>query len=151
MYLVWTTLKTNNQRTHKDSESGRFNWDNPVKQKDHQSWVTLVLEQFDAKKANGQFGTKIRKRTIWHGKIWRQEGKQTIWHHDKKMDNLAPIKWNRHFGAKKITQKSICIGCIKCVVFNECIILTDQMFSLSRISQQLTSWDNHTSYYYLGL
>ena len=36
MYLVWTTLKTNNQRTHKDSESGRFNWDNPVKQKDHQ-------------------------------------------------------------------------------------------------------------------
>ena len=100
-------------------------------------------------------------RTIWHPDnlapdsfslwqlkpiIWHQEGKRTIWHHDKKMHNLAPIKWNRHFGTKQITQKSICIGCIKCVVFNECIILTDQMFSLSRISQHLTSWDNNTSY-----
>ena len=29
-------------------------------------------EQFGTKKANGQFGTKIRKYTIWHRTIWHQ-------------------------------------------------------------------------------
>ena len=49
-------------------------------------------EQFGTKKANGQFGTKIRKYTIWH---------RTIWHQTFHMIKLNLIEhfW-QHFGQK---------------------------------------------------
>ena len=43
--------------------------------------VRFGTGQFGTKKANGQFGTKIRKRTIWH---------QQCWSNIVKTDNLTP-------------------------------------------------------------